>query len=134
MSSLVIRAMLRSRVVKHFVPHALIGLALVALAADTLPEKACLYLLLGAHLLVPIWSAAIARREARLRAIMLGPGIVIGCHAIGLLLTFLSTIGGFPEDTWILLMLVGIWALALAAYTVYCVIAFSIITRARRSN
>ena len=127
-------AVLRSRVVKHFVPHALIGLALVALAAGTLPEKACLYVLLGAHLLVPIWSAAIARRETRLRAIMLGPGMVIGCHAIGLLLVLLSTIGGVPEGTWITMMIVVLWALALAAYTAYCAIAFSIITHVRRSN
>jgi hypothetical protein len=134
MSSLVIRAVLRSPVVKHFVPHALIGLALVALAADTLPEKVCLYLLVGAHLLVPIWSAAIARRETRLRDVVLGPGIVIGCHAIGLLLAFLSTIGGVPEGTWLTMMLVILWALALAAYTVYCVIAFSIVMRARGSN
>jgi hypothetical protein len=64
--------------VKQFVPHALIGLALVALVAGTLPEQACLYLLLGAHLLVPIWSATLARRETRLRTMMLGPGIVTG--------------------------------------------------------
>lgn len=120
--------------VKHFVPHALIGLALVALAAGTLPEKTCLYLLLGAHLFVPIWSAAIARRETRLRAILLGPGMVIGGHAIGLLLAFLSTLGGVPEGTWITMMLVIIWALALAAYTGYCAITFSIITRVRGGN
>jgi hypothetical protein len=121
-------------VVKHFVPHALIGLALVTLAAGTLPEKACLYLLLGAHLLVPIWSATIARRVTRLRAMMLGPGTVIGCHAIGLLLAFLSTLGGVPEGTWITLMIVTLWALALAAYTAYCALAFSIITRVRGRN
>ena len=120
--------------VKHFVPHALIGLALVALAAGTLPETACLYVLLGAHLLVPIWSATIARRDTRLRAMMLGPGTVIGCHAIGLLLALLSTIGGVPEGTWITMMLVVLWALALAAYTVYCVITFSLITRVRGRN
>jgi hypothetical protein len=106
----------------------------VALAAGTLPEKACLYLLLAAHLVVPIWSAAIARRETRLRAIMLGPGIVIGCHAIGLLLVLLSTIGGVPEGTWITLMIITLWALALAAYTAYCAITFSIITRVRGST
>lgn len=120
--------------VKHFVPHALIGLALVALAADTLPEQACLYLLLGAHLLVPIWSATIARRETRLRAVMLGPGLVIGCHAIGLLLVALSTIGGVPEGTWITWMIVMLWALALAAYIAYCAITFAIITRVRGRN
>lgn len=119
---------------KQFVPHALIGLALVALVAGTLPEQACLYLLLGAHLLVPIWSATLARRETRLRTMMLGPGIVIGCHGIALLLVLLSTIGGVPEGTWLTMMIVIFWALALAAYTIYCVITFSLITRIRGSH
>ena len=123
--------MLRSWLVKHFVPHALIVLALVALETDALPENAGLGMLLGAHLLVPIWSAAIARRETWVRTIVLGPGTVIGIHAIGLLIMFLSTIGGVPEGTWLTMMVVFLWALALAAYILYCVIAFSIVTRVR---
>ena len=123
--------MLRSSQVTHFVPHLLIILALVALAAGTLPENACLGVLLVAHLLVPVWSATIARRDTRVRAIVLGPGTVIGFHAIALLITLLSTIGGVPEDTWITLMMVILWALALAAYALYCAITFSIITRVR---
>jgi hypothetical protein len=123
-----------SRLVKHFVPHALIILALVALEAGTLPEMACLVMLLGAHLLVPVWSAAIARRDTRVRAIALGPGTVIGVHVIGLLITWLSTIGGVPECTWITMMMVILWALALAAYILYCMITFSIVTRVRGTN
>jgi hypothetical protein len=122
---------LRSGQVKHLVPHALIILAVVALAAGTLPENACLAVLLVAHLLVPVWSATIARRDTRVRAIVLGPGTVIGLHAIALLLTLLSTIGGVPEGDWLTLMMVMIWALVLAAYTLYCAITFSIITRVR---
>jgi hypothetical protein len=117
--------------VKHVIPHALILLALVALAAGKLPENVCLGALLGAHLLVPIWSAAVATRDARVRAIVLGPGLVIGVHAVALVLTWLSTIGGVPEGDWLTLMMVVLWAIALAAYGVYCAIAFSLITRAR---
>ncbi len=116
---------------KHFVPHALIVLGLVALAAGTLPENACLGILLVAHLLVPVWSATVARRDTRVRAIVLGPGTVIGFHAIALLLTLLSTIGGVPEGTWLTMMMVLFWALGLAAYTLYCAVTFSIITRVR---
>jgi hypothetical protein len=119
---------------KHFVPHALIILAVVALAAGTLPENACLGLLLVAHLLVPVWSAAIAQRDTRVRAIVLGPGIVIGFHVLALLITLLSTIGGVPEGDWITLMMVTLWGLVLAAYTLYCAITFSIITRVRRTK
>lgn len=77
-----------------------------------------------------------APRPARTRgrAVLLGPGTVVGVHAIALLLTLLSTIGGVPEGTWITLMMVSLWALALAAYAVYCAIAFSVITRVRRSR
>jgi hypothetical protein len=117
--------------VKHFVPHVLILLALVALAAGSLPENACLAALLGAHLLVPVWSATIARRDTGLRAFGFGPGTVIGVHAIALLITLLCALGGVPEGSWITLMLVMLWALALAAYALYCAIMFSIITRVR---
>lgn len=116
---------------KHFVPHALIILALVALVAETFPERACLGLLVVAHLLVPVWSAILARRDTRARAIALGPGMVIGVHAIALLITLVSTIGGVPEGTWITLMMVTLWALGLAAYSVYCAVTFSMITRVR---
>lgn len=126
--------MLRSGQVKHFVPHALIILAVVALAAGSLPEKVCLGLLLVAHLLVPIWSAIIARRDTRVRAVVLGPGTVIGFHTIALLITLLSTLGGVPEGNWITLMMVILWGLSLAAYTAYCAITFSIITRIRRTK
>jgi hypothetical protein len=120
--------------VRHFVPHALIILVLVALAAGTLPETTCLGGLLGAHLLVPVWSASIARPDTRVRAIVLGPGTVIGFHVIALLITLLSTIGGVPEGTWITLMMVILWAFALAAYALYCAITFSIITRVRSTG
>ncbi|MGE3545874.1 MAG: hypothetical protein AB7L28_18215 [Kofleriaceae bacterium] len=66
-----------------------------------------------------------------MRAIVLGPGTVIGFHAIALLITLLSTIGGVPEGTWMTLMMIILWALALAAYTLYSAITFSIITRVR---
>ena len=107
-------------------------LGLVALAAGTLPEIACLALVLGAHLLVPIWSAAIARRDTRMRAIVLGPGIVIGVHTVALVITLLAALGGAPEGGWITLMIVFQWALALVAYAAYCAIAFALVTRGRR--
>jgi apolipoprotein N-acyltransferase len=120
--------------VKHFVPHALILLALAAGAAGTLAEDVCLGVLFFAHLLAPIWSAYVARRETRVRAMLLGPGTLIGLHAIGVLLTFLSTIGGVPEGTWITLMIVILWAIGLAAYTLYCAVTFSVISRIRGTN
>src|SRR5256885_8293810 len=62
--------------VKHFVPHAVIMAAILALAAGTLPETACLVLLAAGHLAVPVWSATRAEQDRRARAILLGPGTV----------------------------------------------------------
>lgn len=117
---------------KHFVPHALIAFALIAFAAETLPEHVSIATAIAGHLLAPIWSAALARPGARLRAALLGPGTIIGVHALALAVTVLYFIGDRPEDVWAVLMMCAWWAAGLAAYLVYCAIAFSLTARRRR--
>ena len=81
---------------------------------------------------VPLWSASIARRDARLRALLLGPGTTVAVHAVALVITLLLALGGQSEGSWLMLYLVMIWGVALAAYVVYCAITFTLITRFSR--
>jgi hypothetical protein len=116
--------------VKALVPHALIALALLAWAGGR--EVAFLVLFAGGHLLAPIWAASRAPRDRRWRAFLVGPGTIIGVHAIAIVAVWLILLGGIPEDTWIAMMMTMIWAAALLAYVVYCAVAFGIAARLRR--
>ncbi|MGN6110381.1 MAG: hypothetical protein ACTHU0_35080 [Kofleriaceae bacterium] len=118
---------------KHFAPHALILLVFAAWAGGVLPEKPYLILFLAGHLSVPIWSAILSRRHARKRALFLGPGSVIAAHAILIVIVFLVASGGHPEDSWLAMMVLAAWLLALAAYTGYCLVTFALIARFKRS-
>lgn len=115
---------------KQLVPHALIAIALLALYGGR-GEGACLLLFAGGHLLAPIWAARMAPRARRSRAFLVGPGTIIAVHALLIAIAWIVLLGGFPEDTWISLMLVMIWAAALAVYAVYCAIAFALASRRR---
>jgi hypothetical protein len=117
--------------VKQIVPHALILFAIAA-GIGGVPEEACLVLFAGGHLLAPIWAARIAPRGRSTRAFVLGPGLIIAVHALIIAAWFVLLLGGFPEDTWIALMLLTFWAAALAGYIIYCAIAFGIAARTRR--
>ncbi len=119
---------------KLFVPHAAIVLAILGLVSGALGEGIWLVLFAAGHLAVPIWAATVADRSTTARAILLGPALVIGVHVLIMLVAWLILIGGHPEGTWISLMLVMIWAVVVAIYTVYCTIAFSLVARARRSR
>jgi hypothetical protein len=118
--------------VRYLVPHALIVLAMAASFGGHLGETPYLILFFGGHLLVPIWAAAVAPRGARRRAILLGPVLVIGVHALVIVILWIPLLGGFPEDTWLTVMLLMMWSLAVVVYAVYCAIAFAITARARR--
>jgi hypothetical protein len=117
--------------VRQLVPHALILFAIAA-GIGGVSEDACLLLFAGGHLLAPIWAARMAPRHGRTRAFLLGPGLIVAVHALVIVVWFLLLLGGFPEDTWISLMLLTMWAGALAGYLVYCAIAFGLATRTRR--
>jgi hypothetical protein len=117
--------------VKTLVPHALIVLAILVWAGGH-SEGAFLVLFAGGHLLAPIWAAAHASRDRRGHAFLVGPGTIIGVHAVAIVAVWLFLLGGIPEDTWIAMMMVMIWAAALLAYVVYCAIAFGITMRMRR--
>ena len=69
---------------RYLVPHALILVAFAAWAGGRLPETVCLIALVGGHLVIPVWAAAVAPRGVRARAILLGPGIAITIHAIAI--------------------------------------------------
>ena len=116
---------------KQLVPHALIAIALAALIGGR-GEGASLLLLAGGHLLAPIWAARMAPRGRGSRAFLVGPGSIIAVHALLIAIAWIALVGGFPEDTWLSLMLVMIWAGALVAYVVYCAIAFALASRGRR--
>jgi hypothetical protein len=118
--------------VRYLIPHGLILLAMVALAGGHVSETWCLVMYVGGHLLVPVWSASIARRDTRTRAIVLGPVLVIAVHAIAIIWHCLVLIGSPWEGTWLAWYVVILWALALVAYAGYCALAFSLVTRARR--
>jgi hypothetical protein len=118
--------------VKALVPHAIIVLALLAWAGGHLSEGVFLMLFAGGHLLAPIWAGARVPRGRRGRAFLVGPGTIIAVHALAIVVIWLVLLGGIPEDTWISMMLVMIWAAALLAYGVYCAIAFGIARRLRR--
>ena len=121
---------------RHLVPHALILFATAAWAGGHIAEPTYLTVFALGHLGAPIWSAAVARRATRVRAILVGPGSIIAVHAIALVITWLLAIGDNPEGSWITLMIVVYWSIALAAYVVYCAIAFALVTRfsPRRSS
>jgi hypothetical protein len=114
---------------RNLVPHAIIVLALLVLAGGRVGEGPFWLLFLGGHLLAPIWAAAIAPRARRPRAFLVGPGTIIAAHAIVILVCWLALLGGVPEDTWIMFMLLVYWAVALAVYAIYCAIAFTIVAR-----
>lgn len=113
----------------HLVPHALILLAIVAWLGGRLDETPFLVLFVLGHLVVPLWSAAVARRATRLRAIVIGPGTVIAVHAVALVITFLLALRDPPEGSWLTLYLVMLWAISLVAYTAYCAATFALVTR-----
>jgi hypothetical protein len=120
-------------VVRYLLPHALIVLGVLDLWFwGGLPDAVSLTLLLGGHLLVPIWAAAIAPREQRVRAALLGPIALIAVEALVIVLLWIVYLGGIPEDAWLNFYLLMIWAAALAIYTVYCAIVFPLVARTRR--
>ena len=115
---------------RNFAPHAFIVLAFLAWTGGHLSERAFLYAFVAGHLAAPLWSAWIAPRERRVRAALLGPGTLIALHAIGIVVAILGILGGIPEDTWIMWMLIIYWAGALGVYVLYCAIAFAAVAAA----
>ena len=114
---------------RNLVPHAMIALALLVFAAGRVSEGPFWLLFVGGHLLAPIWAASNAPRARRPRAFLVGPGTIIGAHALAIVACWVALIGGVPEDTWIMLMMLTLWAGALVAYVIYCAIAFTIVAR-----
>ena len=116
---------------KQLVPHALIVLAILGIVGGR-SEDACLLLFAGAHLLAPFWAARGATLGHRTRAFVLGPGLIIAAHSLLIAALFVLMTLGNPEDTWLNVWLLMIWAAALAVYVIYCAIAFGIAARTRR--
>jgi hypothetical protein len=113
-------AMSRAR---HFVPHAVIVLGFLAGIMGA-RENACLVVIIAGHLAVPIWSAVLAMESGEIRrGLSLGPGTVIGVHAVLITVSALL-IEGHPEDTWLAWMVIAAWLGALAVYTAYALVAY----------
>jgi hypothetical protein len=116
---------------KYLLPHAIIGLALLALYTGY-AESLCLIALALGHLLVPIWTAAVAPKGKTTTALLIGPILVVLVHALVIVTIIFKLRNGIPEDTWIWTMIVMIWASGLAVYVAYCAISFGIIAQKRR--
>lgn len=117
---------------RYLTPHAIILLGILGLISGRWSEELSLVLIGLGHLLVPIWSAKLAEPKTQLRAVLIGPGLVIAAHLVGIVGSWLALIGGHPEDRWLSFMMLAVWTVAVIAYAVYCAIAFAIVTRVRR--
>ena len=117
---------------RYLWPHVAIALGLLGLVGG-LPETFSLGLILGGHLAVPVWAAKLAPPRERWRAALAGPIALIVFEAALLVLAWLALLRGNPEDTWLNLYLVLIATVALVLYAVYCLVAWSIVTRGRQN-
>ena len=118
------------QLMRHLAPHVAIVLGLLGLVAGA-PETVALGFLLGGHLVAPVWAAK-APREQRFRAVMLGPGLLVGVELVVLVVAWLLMIGGNPDGAWLWIYPLIIATAALAIYIVYCVIAYEIVVRRQR--
>ena len=114
---------------RYLVPQAVIILATLAWLGGHMTEHTYLQVLCVAHLAIPIWAAWLAPRGQNALAILLGPGLVIGLHVLAIAFAWLQLIGSNPEDHWLGRMVLILWTLAVAAYTVYCMIAYAVVAR-----
>jgi hypothetical protein len=110
-------------------PLVVVLVAIAAWFGGRLGETPFLIILAGGHLAAPIWAAAIAPRDRRVRAALLGPGLVILLHAIAIALAWISLLGAPAEGAWISQMVLMLWTGGLAAYALYCVVAFGATAR-----
>ncbi|HTJ46085.1 MAG TPA: hypothetical protein VL463_28465 [Kofleriaceae bacterium] len=116
---------------RFLAPHVVIVVAATLWAHGVLPEGAFLAVFAGAHLWAPIRAARVARPGERTKAFLVGPGTIVGVHALLIVIIFVVILGAPPEDVWITQMLLVYWTIALAVYFVYCAIAF-VVTPSRR--
>jgi len=115
---------------RHLAPHIATVLGLLGLLGG-LPEPLALGLILGGHIVAPIWAAK-APREQRVRAVLLGPGLLIALESLVIVVAWLLLASGNPEDTWISFYLLIIATVAVALYGVYCLIAYEVVVRGQR--
>ena len=113
---------------RYLAPHLVIVVAAWLWGHGVLSEGVFLAIVVFAHLWAPIRAA---RLGGGTRAFLLGPGTIIGVHAIVIVVGWIATIGAPPEDVWIQQMLLFYWTIALLVYVVYCAIAF-LLTPTRR--
>ena len=115
---------------RYLAPHIATLLGLLGLIGG-LPEPLALGLILGGHLVAPVWAAKMPR-EQRVRAVLLGPGLLIALESVLLVVAWLVLAGGNPEDAWLSFYLLIIATVAVALYAVYCLIAYEIVVRRNR--
>lgn len=115
---------------RYLAPHIAVVLGLLGLVAGA-PETVSRGFILGGHLVAPVWAAK-APREERLRAALLGPGLLVGVELVVLVVAWLLMIGGNPDGAWLWIYPLLIATAALAIYIVYCVIAYAIVVRRQR--
>jgi hypothetical protein len=115
---------------RYVAPHIATLLGLLGLIGG-LPEVLSLGLILGGHLVAPVWAAKMPR-EQRVRAVLLGPGLLIGVELVVLVAAWLLMVGGNPDGAWLWIYPLIIATAALAFYIVYCLIAYEIVSRRQR--